>query len=138
MKKIPDYVSKLSPEIKKQAEIMLSIPSAKHKDQTMKAKGKNPSDNWWAIEGEFVTEQEYLDFEEQKRIKRESNKKIPEKSIIDLDEYKKLLINHDWFYQYSDDYSVWKRGNSENRVIASHKNDSEEHSKLFEKYCPYK
>jgi hypothetical protein len=30
-----------------------------------------------------------------------------------IEEYKTLLKNHDWFYEYSDDYSVWEKGTAE-------------------------
>ena len=29
---------------------------------------------------------------------------------LTIDEYRKLLKRHDWYYEYSDDHSVWKQG----------------------------
>ena len=30
--------------------------------------------------------------------------------MMTVEEYFKELRSHDWFYEYSDDHSVWKRG----------------------------
>ena len=59
-----------------------------------------------------------------------------------LQTLEKLLQNHDWFYQYSDDYSVYERGqnawNTINEVIEYFEN-TEEYEKcgelLEEKYA---
>ena len=32
-------------------------------------------------------------------------------SSENIGEYFNRLTNHDWYYNYSDDHSVWKRGN---------------------------
>ena len=34
-----------------------------------------------------------------------------------LQTLEKLLQNHDWFYQYSDDFSVYERGDRESDAI---------------------
>ena len=53
-----------------------------------------------------------------------------------------LLQNHDWFYQYSDDFSVYERGNREsdtiNTVIKALEDAglSDEANDLYEKYLP--
>ena len=31
-------------------------------------------------------------------------------SKSELDNYEALLKKHDWYYNYSDDHSVWRRG----------------------------
>lgn len=36
-----------------------------------------------------------------------------------LEQYQHLLATHDWFYDYSDDYSVWKRGQEHAAKIAA-------------------
>lgn len=38
---------------------------------------------------------------------------------IPLEEYKKALANHDWFYSFSDDHSVWSRGERERSRLIS-------------------
>ena len=66
-----------------------------------------------------------------------------------LQTLEKLLQNHDWFYQFSDDYSVYERGDRElntiNEVISALKDAgfgkqaagfSEQSSALYEKYLP--
>ena len=37
----------------------------------------------------------------------------------ELTTLKELLVHHDWYYNYSDDYSVWTRGQNESRAIQS-------------------
>jgi hypothetical protein len=39
----------------------------------------------------------------------------------------KLLQNHDWFYQYSDDYSVYERGDRESDTINTVINTCQNH-----------
>lgn len=34
-----------------------------------------------------------------------------------LQELESLLKEHDWYYAYSDDHRVWKRGEEERKVI---------------------
>ena len=34
-------------------------------------------------------------------------------TMDDLQDYYRQLDNHDWFYDYSDDYHVWARGSAE-------------------------
>ena len=54
----------------------------------------------------------------------------------------KLLKNHDWFYQYSDDYSVYECGdrasNTINEVINALKGAGfgKEANDLYDKYLP--
>jgi 6-phosphogluconate dehydrogenase (decarboxylating) len=39
------------------------------------------------------------------------NQKAGQVSSENIGEYFNRLSNHDWYYDYSDDHSVWKRGN---------------------------
>jgi hypothetical protein len=54
----------------------------------------------------------------------------------------KLLQNHDWFYQYSEDFSVYERGNREsdtiNTVIKALEDAGlgDKANDLYEKYLP--
>ena len=54
----------------------------------------------------------------------------------------KLLKNHDWFYQYSDDYSVYERGqnawNTINEVINALRDAGfgKEADDLYDKHLP--
>ena len=59
-----------------------------------------------------------------------------------LQTLEKLLQNHDWFYQYSDDFSVYERGDREsnaiNEVIKVLENTGfgKEANVLYDKYLP--
>ena len=56
----------------------------------------------------------------------------------------KLLKSHDWYFDYSDDYSVWKKGMAERAAINTEQKrliDSvlatvEEVQELTQKYAP--
>jgi len=56
----------------------------------------------------------------------------------------KLLGSHDWYFDYSDDYSVWKKGMTERsainqeqkRLIESGLATVEEVQELTQKYAP--
>ena len=54
----------------------------------------------------------------------------------------KLLQNHDWFYQYSDDYSTYERGQNAWKTISKVMEAlddaglSNESNALYEKYLP--
>ena len=54
----------------------------------------------------------------------------------------KLLQNHDWFYQYSDDYSAYERGQNTWKTISKVMEAlddaglSDESNALYEKYLP--
>jgi hypothetical protein len=56
----------------------------------------------------------------------------------------KLLRTHDWYYDYSDDYSAWKRGKAERDIINQEQKrlvsdglaTVEEVQELVQKYAP--
>lgn len=37
--------------------------------------------------------------------------------MTELEQLERLLRGHDWYYQYSDDYNVFRRGQSERSAI---------------------
>ena len=39
--------------------------------------------------------------------------------LMDIQEFFKLLENHDWFYQYSDDHRAWEKGRKEGQRLQS-------------------
>jgi len=59
-----------------------------------------------------------------------------------LQTLEKLLQNHDWFYQYSDDYSVYEQGQNAWKTISKVMEAlddaglSDESNALYEKYLP--
>lgn len=51
-----------------------------------------------------------------------------------LHEYYKRLKFHDWFYTYSDDHSVWERGDRAQREVERTAKLSPEHQKLYDDF----
>jgi|WetSurMetagenome_2_1015567.scaffolds.fasta_scaffold1931811_2 hypothetical protein len=54
--------------------------------------------------------------------------------MIDLDEYEKLLENHDWSYEYTEDRKKWAAGNLSYQELIKYSTDSKAHAELFFKY----
>lgn len=55
-----------------------------------------------------------------------------------LSEYYSELMNHDWFHYYSDDFSVYKRGERNWGILCQIAKESPEHTKLFDEWYEYK
>jgi len=51
-----------------------------------------------------------------------------------LSEYYELLCAHDWYYEFSDDHSVWRRGHRERTKINAIYNQSDKHEKLCDSF----
>lgn len=51
-----------------------------------------------------------------------------------LREYWNMLASHDWFYEYSDDHSVWRRGNAAESTLRLHAAQSPEHRALYDEF----
>lgn len=54
----------------------------------------------------------------------------------DMDEYKSLLSRHDWYYDYSDDHSVWTRGSNERKQLNSMQDAIDSDYKIWNEYAP--
>lgn len=55
-----------------------------------------------------------------------------------LNKFWRILRNHDWTYEYSDDHNVWRRGSAELSFIRSIvEQGGEDYKKLFEEYSEY-
>ena len=54
-----------------------------------------------------------------------------------LQEFYDALEWHDWHYQYSDDRSVYKRGDEQQRKIEQWANEHPEHKRLFDEFAAY-
>ena len=52
-----------------------------------------------------------------------------------LEEYLQALRRHDWFYQYSDDHSVWKKYNENAKVIREGVKLHDPDYKLYNWHC---
>ena len=55
----------------------------------------------------------------------------------ELKEYYRQLTWHDWFYEYSDDHSVWRRGNEKERELMRIAQKDKRAEVLFEGYRSY-
>lgn len=53
---------------------------------------------------------------------------------ISLRDYWDSLNRHDWYYDYSDDHGVWKRGSSERSRLRALSMQSREHRDMFDKF----
>lgn len=51
---------------------------------------------------------------------------------MQLKEYDSLLAKHDWYYNYSDDYSVWATGDRNYEHLREISKLSDQHLKLFQ------
>jgi hypothetical protein len=54
-----------------------------------------------------------------------------------LKELYELLKKHDWYYEYSDDFTVWRKGHRNKTLINTMCNKSKEHEKLYWDYRNY-
>lgn len=55
-----------------------------------------------------------------------------------LKDYYDMLNKHDWWYQMSDDSSVYHKGREEQARLISISRDSDEHAQLFNDFQAYK
>lgn len=53
-------------------------------------------------------------------------------STTSLKEFWDQLNNHDWYYQYSDDNSVWRRGQAAREGLQRAAKTSPEHQKMYD------
>ena len=58
-------------------------------------------------------------------------------SVLPINKFWLLLINHDWNYQHSDDQTVWSAGDRNNDLIQKYRKDSEQHERLYNDYLTY-
>lgn len=50
--------------------------------------------------------------------------------------YRELLATHDWFYEYSDDYTVWSRGSGVRNKLRTLRNQVDPAGKIWNEYAP--
>jgi len=70
-----------------------------------------------------------------------AEKIINETNEVEWDKYEKLLKNHDWYYEMSDDNRYYTSGLAASKEIRSIKDklskiDSKRATELFNKYAP--
>lgn len=51
-------------------------------------------------------------------------------------EYKKLLASHDWYYMYSDDHSVYRRGEAAQNRLVSMRLEIDRDASIWNSMCP--
>ena len=54
--------------------------------------------------------------------------------MMNEEEFLKLLKAHDWYYMYSDDHSVWRRGQNERDVIMNAMRANPELGKIYQNF----
>lgn len=57
-----------------------------------------------------------------------------ELNLISLEDYEKLLKQHDWYYMMSDDSRAYRRGLESLADLKAHRHDSAAHNALFNSY----
>ena len=57
--------------------------------------------------------------------------------MITTEEYFKKLQYHDWFYEYSDDHSVWKKGLDARGELQNLAKESDLFATMFSEYLAY-
>lgn len=102
-------------------ESFFSLTDIVSKVKTMLMKGK-PSDvgdlkrgfvsRFTAIEDKRVSQALSAEKDKYDRMKRMMMTGDPE-----FDQFRDMVINHDFFYDYSDDNSVWRRGEAQRKAI---------------------
>lgn len=55
---------------------------------------------------------------------------------LNVDDYINMLKSHDWFYDYSDDHSVWVRGKAQRGAILEAKKELDPDYIIWNQYCP--
>ncbi len=59
----------------------------------------------------------------------------------DIETFKKLLKNHDWYYMYSDDQKAWSSGDEEaqeinNQIQSLKKRGVKDVMEIYRNFCP--
>jgi hypothetical protein len=57
---------------------------------------------------------------------------------VTLQEFYDRLERHDWYYEFSDDFNVWKRGDEEGDKLRRISYLSPAHKKLYDQFVSYK
>lgn len=55
-----------------------------------------------------------------------------------LSEFYNLCLRHDWFYSFSDDQSMWRRGQNQRDEINRVRKQGEEFEALFQEFVSYR
>ena len=55
---------------------------------------------------------------------------------LNVDDYINMLKSHDWFYDYSDDHSVWVRGKAQRGAILEARKILDPDYIIWNQHCP--
>ena len=70
-------------------------------------------------------------------VEKQSNARASQYDVeYNEDDYKSLLAQHDWYYDYSDDHSVWQRGNRERDTLYKYQDAVDPDYKIWNEYAP--
>lgn len=53
-----------------------------------------------------------------------------------LENYRKLLAGHDWYYAYSDDHSVWSAGERARATLRELRKELDPDAKIWDEIAP--
>ena len=56
---------------------------------------------------------------------------------MSIEEFFTKLQHHDWYYDYSDDHSVWTRGKNESRAIRNLCQENELFTRMYTDFADY-
>jgi 6-phosphogluconate dehydrogenase (decarboxylating) len=62
------------------------------------------------------------------------NQKAGQVSSENIGEYFNRLSNHDWYYDYSDDHSVWKRGSANRDRLLNTAAEHPNYKKMYNEF----
>jgi len=54
-----------------------------------------------------------------------------------LEQFWNVLCRHDWYFQFSDDFSVWKRGAEIEKAVLEMAKQTEIHQQLYDTFHTY-
>lgn len=57
-------------------------------------------------------------------------------AVSELDAYVSLLRSHDWFYDYTDDHNVWKRGREQRNRLEGMAMRLDPNRTIWKQYAP--
>ena len=62
-------------------------------------------------------------------------KELPTKPS--LSQFWEILCSYDWYFQYVDDFSVWKRGAESEKVVKEMARQSDQHQAVYDAHLAY-
>ena len=57
--------------------------------------------------------------------------------MISLEAFWNVLCRHDWYFEFSDDFSVWKRGAESESQVKTIASQSDQHQAVYDAHLAY-